>query len=402
MEQFATTTVRPADLTPVPISGGGDGATAAEVVTGDYTDTLGPIGTDGAVRYYAVQRTIDSSDIGVAASILPTRTVDDGIKVEITSSGKSCASASATTTGTTDSILATLAAVGAGHTSYPECVTAKRLLIKVERSTSAKNVGKDDVPVTIRITEHEPVANEAGLPEKLTVEEKGSALSAGAPVAVKPGSTVATGTRLASGSTYAGTIAPGELQTFRVNVQWGQNLGAKAIVLEPKPSVKAALDKREKALTIRLLSPEGATSAYGYTSSLSSGGYTYVDIDPVLYRGQSYQMQAGEYTVVIGLIVDGDTTGITIPYQVVVQTVGGETGVPTYGVPGSVTATPSASASKASKSSTAITLDPLPRKGPSLTTRLWLGLVGALLTGAGIGAWIQLRRIRSRRSAVRS
>ncbi len=157
---------------------------------------------------------------------------------------------------------------------------------------------------------------------------------------VKPGTTIATGTRLASGSTYAGTIAPGELQTFRVNVQWGQNLGAKAIVLEPKPSVKAALDKREKALTIRVLSPEGATSAYGYTSSLSSGGYTYVDTDPVLYRGQDHQMQAGEYTVVIGLIVDGDPAGITIPYQVVVQTVGAEAGIPTYGVPGSVTTTP--------------------------------------------------------------
>lgn len=111
-------------------------------------------------------------------------------------------------------------------------------------------------------------------------------------------------------------------------MQWGQNLGAKAIVLEPNPPVKAALEKRDKALTIRLLSPEGATSAYGYTSSLSSGGYTDVDIDPVLHRGQDYQMQAGEYTVVIGLIVDGDTTGITIPYQLVVQTVGGETGVP--------------------------------------------------------------------------
>ena len=400
MEQFATTTVRPADVTPVPISGGGDGTAAAEVVTGDYRDTLGPIGTDGAVRYFAVQRTIDSSDIGVAASILPTRKVDDGIRVEITSSGKSCATASATTTGTTDSILATLAAVGVGHTSYPECTTAKRLLIKVERSATAENVSKDDIPVTIRITEHEPVANQAVLPQSLTVEEKGSTLSAGAPVALKPGSTIATGTRLASGSTYAGTIAPGELQTFRVNVQWGQNLGAKAIVLEPKPSVMAALDKREKALTIRLLSPEGGTSAYGYTQSLSSGGYTYVDIDPVLYRGQEYQMQAGEYTVVICLTVDGDTTGIAIPYQVVVQTVGDETGVPTYGVPGSVTATPTAASSEPSTSSSDITLDQLPRTGPSLTTRLVLGLIGALLLGGGIGAWIQLGRIRSRRSRV--
>ena len=183
-------------------------------------------------------------------------------------------------------------------------------------------------------------------------------------------------------------------------MQWGQNLGAKAIVLEPNPPVKAALEKRDKALTIRLLSPEGATSAYGYTSSLSSGGYTDVDIDPVLYRGQDYQMQAGEYTVVIGLIVDGDTTGITIPYQLVVQTVGGETVVPTYGVPGSVTAMPSAS-TKPSKSSTAVTLDQPPKPGVILTTRLWLGLAGALLLGGGIGAWIQLGRIR-RRSRVRS
>jgi len=125
-----------------------------------------------------------------------------------------------------------------------------------------------------------------------------------------------------------------------------------------------------------------------------------VDIDPVVYRGQDYQMQAGEYTVVIGLTVDGDTTGIAIPYQVVVQTVGDETGVPTYGVPGSVTATPTASPSKPSASSSAITLHPLPRTGPSLTTRLVLGLIGALLLGGGIGAWIQLGRIRSRRSRV--
>lgn len=402
MEQFGATTVRPADATPLPTSGGGDGATAAELVTGDFTDTLGPIGTDSAVRYYAVQRTIDSSDIGVAASIVPERKVDDGLKVEITSSGRSCATSSATTTGTNDSVLATLAVVGVGHTYSPDCTTAKRLLIKVERATSGKITSPDEIPVTLRISEHEPVANQAVLPETLKVDEKGSSLSAGAPVPVTPGSTIATGTRLASGSTYAGTITPGELQTFRVNVQWGQNLGAKAIVLEPKPSVRTALDKREKALTIRLLSPEGATSAYGYTSSLTSGGYTYVDVDPVLYRGREHQMQAGEYTVVIGLIVDGDTAGITIPYQVVVQTVGGETGVPTYGVPGSVTATPSASASKASTSGTAITLDPLPAKGPALATRLWLGFAGALLLGIGIGGWFQLRRIRSRRASVRS
>ena len=112
-------------------------------------------------------------------------------------------------------------------------------------------------------------------------------------------------------------------------------------------------------------------------------------------------MQAGEYTVAIGLNVDGDTTGITIPYQVVVQTVGAETGVPTYGVPGSVTATPTAS-SQPSAPGSPITLDPLPRTGPSVTTRLWLGLGGALLLGGGIGAWIQLGRIRSRRSRVRS
>ena len=51
---------------------------------------------------------------------------------------------------------------------------------------------------------------------------------------------------------------------------------------------------------------------------------------------------------------------------------------------------------------TAITLDPLPTKGPTLATRLWLGFAGALLLGIGIGGWFQLRRIRSRRAPVRS
>jgi hypothetical protein len=299
-----------------------------------------------------------------------------------------------------ESVIATLAVVGAEQSSYKECATAKRLLVKVERSSSGKSTSTSDITVTLRFTEHEPVANAAILPETLTVDKKGASLSAGASAQVKPGTTLATGGRLASGSTYAGTIAPGELQTFRVNVQWGQNLGAKAIVLEPKPSVKAELDKREKALTLRVLSPLGATSAYSYTSSLTSGGYTSVDTDPVLYRGQDYQMQAGEYTVAIGLLVDGDTTGITVPYQVVVQAVGAEAGVPTYGAPGSVTTTPTAATT--SKAPTSASPSPAPGPGTRPTTRLWLGLVGALLLGGGIGGWVQLRRVRSRRAPVRS
>lgn len=397
MEQFAQQSVRPADVTPVAVSGGGDGTTAAELVTGDYVDTLGPIGTDGAVRYYAVTRTIDSSDIGVAASILPTHNVDDGVKIEITQSGKVCETSSASTVSTFESVVATLAVVGVGHTSYPECATAKRLLVKVERQSSGADTASTDIPVTIRVTEHEPVANQSLLPTTLDIPEKASALAAGTPVSTKPGSTLATGSRLSgTGATYAGTIAPGELQTFRVNATWGQNLGAKAIVLEPKPSVKTELDQRDKALTIRVISPLGATSAYNYTSSLTSGGYTYVDTDPVVYRGQDYQMQAGDYTVVIGLIVSGDPAGIAVPYQLVVQATGAEAGVPVYGTPGSVTTTPTSTAKASSSASTSPPPAPASPRA-SLTTRLWIGLLGALLLGVGVGTYVPLRRIRNRR-----
>ncbi len=392
MEQFAQQSVRPADVTPVSVSGGGDGTTAAELATGDYIDKLGPIGSDGAVRYYAVQRTIDSSDIGVAASILPAHGVDDGVKIEITQSGKACETSSASTVSTFESVVATLAVVGVGHTSYPECAAAKRLLVKIERQSSGKRTASTDIPVTIRVTEHEPVADQALLPTTLDIPRNASTLAAGNPVSTKPGSTLATGARLSgAGSTYAGTIAPGELQTFRVNATWGQNLGAKAIVLEPKPSVKTELDQRDKALTIRIISPLGATSAYNYTSSLTSGGDTYVDTDPVVYRGQDDQMQAGDYTVVVGLIVDGEPAGIAVPYQLVVQTTGAETGMPVYGTPGSITAT-----TKASTSATSSPPPPPASPRVSLTTRLWIGLAGALLLGAGIGAYVPLRRIRSR------
>lgn len=396
LELFARTTVRPADVTPVPVTGGGDGTTAAELVTGEYSDTLGPIGTDAAVRYYAVQRTIDSSDIAVAASILPTHGVDDGLKIELTQSGKVCETSAASTSGF-DSIVATLAVVGAGHTSYPECVTGRRLLVKVERQSSGKDTSASDIAVTIRVSEHEPVANLSLLPQKLDVERKGSGLAAGAPVTTKPGTSAANGARLSGvGTTYAGTIAPGDVQTFRVAVTWGQTLGAKAIVLEPKPSVKTELESHDKALSIRVLSPAGGSAASSYTSSLTSGGYTSVDTDPVLYRGQDSQLQAGEYVVVIGLVVDGETTGVSVPYELVVQATGAEAGVPTYGAPGSVTATPTPSPGKAPSSSA-----PSPRAGASLVTRFWIGLAGALLVGVGVGSYVQLRRIRTRRS-VRS
>ena len=150
MEQFGATTVRPADATPLPTSGGGDGATAAELVTGDFTDTLGPIVQFGGALRGAL---IDSSDIRVAASILG-RKVDDGLKVEITQR----------------QVLRDvfghhhrhqrLRAGDAGRVRVshvrPCCTTAKQLLIKVERATSGRTPAPDEIPVTLRISEHEP------------------------------------------------------------------------------------------------------------------------------------------------------------------------------------------------------------------------------------------------------
>lgn len=392
LEQFASSTVRPAAAAPAKVGGGEDGTTAAPIATGEYTDTLGAIGTDAAVRYYAVDRTIDQSDIGVAASIRPETGIDDGLKIEVTQSGKSCATSSATTS-SYNSIVTTLAVVGVRQSTYAECTAGKRLIVKVERATYGKTTSSDPIAVTLRISEHEPVANTSVLPQKLDVAKGGASLAAASPVSVTPGKGLIDGARLWSGSTYAGTMEPGEIHTFRVWVWWGQSLGAKIIALEPKPSVKTALEKHQGALTIDVISPLGASSAYSYTSSYATNGFADVDTDPVLYRGQGDQVQAGEYTVVVGLTVGNAPDGITLPYQLVVGTSGSEAGVPTYGKPGSITTTPSATGTKASTTARAHQSDGSSSR-TSPRTKTLLGLVGVVLLVGGVGGWFLLRRRR--------
>lgn len=83
---------------------------------------------------------------------------------------------------------------------------------------------------------------------------------------------------------------------------------------------------------------------------------------------------------------------VRLAYQLVVGTAGSEAGVPTYGKPGSVTATPSATASKSS--ATPHQSDGHSSGASPRTAKVLLGILGVLMVVAGAGGWLLLRRRR--------
>ncbi|MFV0428299.1 MAG: vWA domain-containing protein, partial [Arachnia sp.] len=283
LDTAAQRTVKPLEYTGTEVDGTQEAVGAPVLTSGNYVDELSPVTDDSRVRYYTVQRTMEASDVVVAALVQPKVGAPEAIHIEMTQGDRHCDSDSDTSNGST--ALLTARVVAGQERSSGDCETAEHLLIKVERKISDANgtADVDPLKLQLRVTERPHVSNYWALPEDIEVDVQGD-LEVGAGVDVTPGSSMGDAASLASRDTYEGHIMASEVQTFKVSVNWGQRVRAQLIMNQPKASDAEVLANSDTMAWLYLLGPAGSRADAQNVSGLDDGGSVRVSSSPVLYR----------------------------------------------------------------------------------------------------------------------
>ncbi len=396
IETAATRTVKPLKFTGTEVKGTQDATGAPTLTAGDYVDLLGPRGDDTSVRYYAIDRTQDQSDIVVSALVSPRLGYAENLKITLTQSENQCSyDTEAVSASSWHSLISVSAIAGQERGYYAECRTAKRLVAKVERlDNGTSTADKQALPLQIRVTERPSVSNYWDLPDDLEVKATDD-LVAGTPVPATPGSSLSDAAKLPSGATYEGDITAGEVQTFRVSVNWGEQLRAKLIVHEAAPSVKKTLETSNNSAIITIASPAGVVANSSYVANIADGGDTETASAVTMYRGmRDSQIMAGDYVVAVGLPVDSTAKNLLVPYEIIVQTDGATKGQPEYGSPQPSPAPSTSATTPVTSTETASAQPESGSGGPSLA-QIALGTLAVLLVGGGTTLLVWRLRRRS-------
>jgi len=324
---------------------------APELGTGVWL-TDSPTGDES--RWFLVPRTHPGSTIRVGAALQPGQGgAGIGLALVTVQSQHSCGSASGTTAygdaGSTQ--LLTLAVGSRGDDLYADCLTDDALLL--ELTASGEPDRPRSTPVRLVVSEEPAVKDAGSLPPPATSPVTWTDVPAtGSADKVAPGHAFA-GAPLLEDGFHAASVRPGEVQLFRVHLDWSQALETELRV--PAVGEDSAVPG---ATTIHLrlcspvLEPAGAAAQTAGGDSLSDDTYAQTGDEgraraatpPVRYRNTGADDSdvrpaslPGDYYVVVSMDpVDPDTdepgaADAEVPYQLVVERTGhAGAGAPAY------------------------------------------------------------------------
>ena len=358
LEKLATRAGRPYATIGEPVTGTPTSQGAPEIGAGDWLDELGPEDSETSVRTYLVRRTAPGSTLHVGASVKSARDAgDDWLKVDLSrTDGSSCSSAGEINQ-LAEGQLTTAAAVAGPIDTFgdvrtsPECSTDETLIATVTRES-----GEAGTPLEVRVLELPPVRDPASLPERYDGEPPWPAPPSGTASPVTGGSSFQDAPLLEPG-VYEDSIVPGEVLTYQVEADWGQQVSA--LVDYPKVTgtkLGDAVGMVDMLTQVRIYDPARADA-----SQLSAGGPnsqnwlydTGEDVGaatlPVAFRNSDrFADQAGTYTVSVFLEEDPDGESYLVPFTLRLGVTGEPSGEPEFlaaGEAASASAAPSASAS---------------------------------------------------------
>ena len=369
--------IRPYRAVGTPIRGGDTPATAPTIRPGQYLDTYEQggrsAGTEGTVKYYAVQLTPGDTphfSATMAPPALRAENVDAlVIRIEVVDAeGDSCgpygtAGIDIAVFGKVVPQTAVLDPPPVGDRPWQESCSAgdRPLYLKVIRAGDAYRAQQLPVELAFRL---EPAVSDPGPAQPV---EAGSSFN-DAPV-LTPGS-------------YRDAITTGETRYFRVRLDWGQRLAYRLSVPSQRLPIQTA------ALYVRVASPlrGDAEQTSGSTAYDLLGGDKDQEISgstlvPVRYQNRDSSFSRAEPYSVDGfyyLVLDlsyrlGRGAPVPFPFTLTVATSGGEPG-PTYltdpGAYGGAAGTPSPSA------------------GPSASPSAAAGGSGSAGGGSGPAVWV--------------
>ncbi|WBQ07275.1 vWA domain-containing protein [Kribbella sp. CA-293567] len=250
LDRLSTRAFRPFRISGTPVVGAAQQEGAPVLAPGHYSDSFTGAPT---AKYYLIKRTIAGSTLRAGVSFRRPAGGDLVIQSEVklnTTEGKRCGwSYPRAFEGHQG--LATGTASSWSDWQKP-CSESAQMVLTV-------SPGKDfdqlkGVPYELRINEEPPVASTVNLPEEAG-DPQWISMPGTTPRDVTPGSSFADAPLLTAGS-FKTTMMPGEMQLYRVKVDWGQRIQAQVTV----PELGGALAKASgtiRYVDLALISPIG-------------------------------------------------------------------------------------------------------------------------------------------------
>ncbi|MDF8263532.1 vWA domain-containing protein [Luteipulveratus flavus] len=349
LKTLSTRAFRPFSVSGKPVNGTPIIDGAPVVTPGQW---VSKIGENKDERYYQVKHT-PGTTLHVSVAGRPVTRDDSGHTLGVAvrrTDGDSCFADDSTWSSDWRTTAMPIGAVARVDANDTECGHVENLTIKVTTEGGGRpqqTLGKDAMPFELRVVEERPVTNVPSLPapskddpspdSDWTYDLTGTPTTGGAGFSDAP--------RITPNTTYSGTLLPGEVQIFKVPVQYGQKLVARANVAPPSLQMRSTLGTSGKFLGVRLglFNPE-RQSFSGY-DSVSLSEYTddrqdiASDTRQVTWRNrESYGSPSylgGDYFIAVAA-EDVAAGGGPVSFLIRGDVTGTPTGQPTYGEPGAV------------------------------------------------------------------
>ena len=331
--------LRPFELEGTPIDGG-TSLDPTPVGPGRWVDEIGTNGDDSE-RWFAVERTIPGSTLHVGVSSLGSGDDSwDSVKLSASlADGTSCGTDADLKQIISGQVVGTGVTVGAGSADVydEECVSADEVLVSVSRALNGEELA---APFSLTVAE-EPPLDATALPEPLKPYDAEYVLPevGGEPEPVVGGSSFGEATEVTTGR-WSGSLVPGETQVFRVHLDHGQALTARAVIPAASPTLREEIGIQGPFGGLALFNPfRMATDAVGDATptgfaAQSSGSVLTVGTTEVRYRNREQagnaSYVAGDYYLVYAADDDGVGGTYEMPFTLEVEVLGEPSGAPEY------------------------------------------------------------------------
>ena len=344
LEKLATRAGRPFSAIGQPVAGTPTPDGAPLISAGDWLDELGTTEAD-LVRNYTVEREIPGSTLHVSTSLRTATSSGETVDLKLAAAdGQECGTDSAFTQLSAGQLISA-GAISGGISSVGEatsddpCVTADTLVATVTDKASSVTGPR---PLEVRVIEEPPVESTDGLPEAATT---GSFVKppGGRSTRTTGGSSFVDAPLLEPG-TYRDSILPGEVLTYQVDLEWGQQLAAQVDFPEPGAQLARATGNLDLFTRVDAFGPgrrlasnnslagTPTSQAYLPTSALTTG----VGTSPVTFLNRTGTgaakgtALAGRYTVTVFLEEDPDGESYLVPFTMRLGVTGDVRGGPAY------------------------------------------------------------------------
>ena len=184
-------------------------------------------------------------------------------------------------------------------------------------------------PLELVVAEEPPVLDAASLPEGVTGSIAWQAPPKGRTPGPSPAAARSPSRPRSPPAAYRGTIVPGEVQSFAVDVGWGQQLAATMSIAKPSGRLARSCPSRDRRSGWPSTTPIGPTQsrwptggpAHSSTIYPTGGGRVGATTAPVAYRNREIvgdpiraASAAGTYTIVLSLADSRARTSYEVPF----------------------------------------------------------------------------------------